>query len=332
MNSLNKLEIRSFRGGDVETVHHVCIAVVDADGTLVAGAGDPGLITPTRSASKPFQAYALVADGAADALEVGGAELALASASHNSEVHQVETVRGWMQRLDLREDQLVCGPHRSLAKDLGFHRPDGTWEAVDLAPPSRIASNCSGKHVGMLALAKFHGWNQDGYECDDHPVQQRCRSVIADWFALPMSDVHGAVDGCGVISWAVPLKGLATGYAKLAGADEPMRAVVRAMTEHPDLVAGKRRLCTTLMRAFPGKVLAKVGAGGVYGAALLDRGLGIAIKVLDGDSKAASVALTAVLSELGLELNEAGEWARFVHPVIVNTNRRIVGRYEAVRS
>ena len=329
---MTNLQVRSYRGGTVETVHNVCVAVADRRGSIIAGVGDPGLVVPVRSAAKPFQALPLIEDGVANEFDITERELALACASHNSESYQVAIVRDWMRRVGVDEGDLVCGPHRPLAKDLGFRQPDGSWEDVELASPSRAASNCSGKHTGMLSLAKFHGWEMKGYAANDHPVQQRCRSVISQWFDLPLDDVHGGVDGCGVVSWAVPVRALATGYARLADDDASMKRIVSSMIQNPDLVAGKRRSCTALMETYPGRVLAKVGAGGVYGATLLDRGLGIAVKVLDGDPRAATVALVAVLDHLGLDVGSEATLSRFAKPVILNTNHEVVGHYEAVGS
>ncbi len=329
---MTDLQVRSYRSGTVETVHNICAAVVDKHGKMVAGAGNPSLIAPTRSAAKPFQALPLIEDGVDKQLGITARELALGCASHNSETYQVAIVRDWMRRVGIDENQLVCGAHRPLAKDLGFRRLDGSWEDVELAPPSRTASNCSGKHTGMLSLAMFHGWDTRGYAVESHPVQQRCRSVISQWFELPANDVRGGVDGCGVVSWAVPLRALATGYARLADADGSMKSIVSAMMRHPDLVAGKRRSCTAIMEAYPARVLAKVGAGGVYAATLLDQGLGVAVKVVDGDARASTPALLAVLDHLGLDTASSDTLSRFAKPVILNTNGEVVGHYEAVGS
>ena len=328
-SQLNQLTVRSIRGDLVETTHQVAVAIVDREGTLTAFSGDPELITPMRSAAKPFQALPLVEDGVIERFEMDTRELALACASHNSESYQVAIVRDWMARLELTEGELVCGPHRPLAKELGFFRADATWEEVELAVPSRMASNCSGKHTGMLAVAMSHDWTRNGYEQLEHPVQQRCLAILSEWCGIATDQVGATVDGCGVISWAVPLRAIAAGYARIAADTGPMRDIVSAMTTHPELVAGTRRLCTGVMQHYPGGILAKVGAGGVYAAALLDRCLGIAIKVLDGDSRAAAVALMAVLEQMGVTPNPSETLARFATPVILNTNKAIVGHLES---
>ena len=211
-----------------------------------------------------------------------------------------------------------------------MRNPDGSLEEVELAAPSRVASNCSGKHTGMLMLAQHHGWPLAGYALADHPVQQRCGAAVAEWCDLDVSSLGATVDGCGVVSWAVPLRAMALGYARASRATGSMASIVSAMTTHPDLVAGTRRTCTALMATYPGRLLAKMGAGGVYGAALLEEGLGIAIKVLDGNIMASSAALLAVLDALGLVPQPSAELGDYASPVMVNTNRDVIGRYLAV--
>ncbi len=326
---MTTLSVCSFRGDFVETSHDVVVAVSDHDGNLMASSGDPDLITPMRSAAKPFQALPLVEDGVVDRLEISEAELALACASHNSEKYQVAIVSDWMGRLGLAERELICGPHRALAAELGFPRQDGTCDEVDLAEPSRVASNCSGKHTGMLALAQHRGWNKNDYGLAGHPVQQRCRAAISEWCGVTESDLGVSVDGCGVISWVLPLRALAAGYARLANASGAARHIVVAMTSHPDLVAGKGRLCTALMRTYPGEIVAKVGAGGLYGVGLIGKRMGIAIKAVDGNDRAAAVGLLAVLRQLGLEPAPESALPQFSRPIILNTNGESVGHYEA---
>ena len=325
---MTQLSVRSLRGGFVETSHDVVVAVSDHDGNLVASSGDPDLTTPMRSAAKPFQALPLVEDGVVDRFEISQPELALACASHNSEKYQVAIVRDWMGRLGLTEGELICGPHRALAAELGFPRQDGTCDEVDLAEPSRVASNCSGKHTGMLVLAQHRAWNKNDYGLVEHPVQQRCRVVISEWCGVTQDDLGVSVDGCGVISWVLPLRALALGYARLANASGAAQQIVAAMTNHPDLVAGKGRLCTALMRAYPGEIVAKVGAGGVYGVGLIGKRMGIAIKAVDGNYRAAVVGLLAVLQELGMEPTPESALPEFFRPIILNTNGESVGHYE----
>ena len=303
-----RVELR--RGDLTETVHRVHVAVVDADGAMVARAGDPGLVTFWRSAAKPFQAMPLVTDGAADGFDFSEAELALCCASHSSEPGQVEMVRALLDKIGCREDDLRCGPHTPLDEHVAR---DYQSRGVRLTP---VYSNCSGKHTGMLALARHHGWPTADYHRLAHPVQQRCLEEVGRWTGLPADTIGTAVDGCGVVCFALPLKNMALAYARLGSGeqaavgvgDKPLPAprslaaarVVGAMLRHPELIAGERRPCTEMMTAFPGRVITKVGAEGVYCALLVRERLGVALKVEDGHGQAAALAMARTLEELSL--------------------------------
>jgi L-asparaginase II len=302
---------------------------VDPTGRLVARSGDSQFPTFLRSAAKPFQAMPAVLDGAVERFDVTQEELAVACASHNSERRQVAIVRGLLERIDCAESDLACGPHRSLAVDLGV-RPDGEMVPADLEPPSRLASNCSGKHTLMLALARAHGWRTAGYNAPSHPVQARCREEMARWAAVPAERMAEGTDGCGVVSFCLPLDAMAGAFARLGASDEPAAVIVRgAMLAHPDLVAGRQRLCTAVMQAYPGEIVAKVGADGVYGAALRKLGLGLALKVEDGDNRAAMVALIAILAHLGFSPDPRERLERFAAFPVLNTRGEQVGTFRA---
>jgi L-asparaginase II len=308
----------------------VSAAVVDASGRLVARAGDPDLSTFLRSAAKPFQALPLLEDGAADRFRVSQQEIALACASHNSEPAQVDLVRAFLSRLDLAESDLACGPHRPLSADMALTDADGARPPESPAPASPLWSNCSGKHTAMLALARHHGWPIRGYQEAGHPVQRRCKDTMARWTRLEAGAIGEAVDGCGVVTFALPVRALGLAYARLGSSTEPAaKTIVRAMSLHPDLVAGTGRPCTALMQAYPGQVLAKVGAEGVYAAALLGRGLGVGLKVEDGHNWAAVVALWAVLGALDLEPIPAHTLPRFAEIPVRNTRGETVGSLRA---
>ncbi len=198
-------------------------------------------------------------------------------------------------------------------------------------------SNCSGKHAGMLALARHRGWELAGYESAGHPVQARILEEIVRWTGVPAGEVGLAVDGCTAVCFALPLQAMALAYARLGGSDDPAAVAVReAMLAHPELVAGEGRLCTDLMRAWPGGVLAKIGAEGIYCAALPEPGWGIALKVEDGDMTASGPALLAVLdgarARLAPELRRRIAWDRLApHGVqpIRNTRWGVTGELRA---
>jgi L-asparaginase II len=296
------------RGGVVESRHRVHAAVVDRDDRLVAWAGEPEFVTFWRSAAKPFQAMALVADGAVDRFGITRAELAITCASHSSEPGQVQLVRDYLARIGCTERDLMCGAHTPLSDTVA---KDYQTRGVRL---TAVYSNCSGKHTGMLALAKHHGWPIENYIRPDHPVQRRALEEVSRWSGVPASQIGVAVDGCGVSCFALPIRGMARAYAQLGSGERgavvhgapqqplpaPSSRIAEAMLRHPELIAGEGRPCTEMMRAHPGQVITKVGADGVYSAALVREGLGVSLKVEDGYGPAAALALAAILEELGL--------------------------------
>lgn len=305
------MRVEQLRGGLVEAVHDVHVAVVDAAGRLVARAGDPDLVTFWRSAAKPFQAMPLVEDGVIERFGLTTEDLALACGSHSSEPAQVTRVRDLLARIGCSERDLLCGPHAPLSETVA---QDYQTRGVRL---TAVYSNCSGKHAGMLALARHHGWPTAFYTRLEHPVQQRCLAEVSRWTDVPVADVKTAVDGCGVVCFAVPLRSMALAYARLANASR----IVEAMLRHPELIAGEGRPCTELMRAHPGRVIAKVGAEGVYCALLTGERLGVALKVADGHGVAAALAIAAVLEALGLKPRPASLTVR----ANVNTRGETVG-------
>ena len=319
------------RGDILESRHHVSVAVMDAAGALVAHAGDPNLVTFWRSAAKFFQAIPLVTDGAAAAFGITDEELGLACASHNGEPRHVAIAASILQKVDCRSDHLACGPHPSLAEPVAR----AMAERGEL--PTRLHSNCSGKHAGMLALARYEGWPASGYAEIGHPVQQRCLEEVARWTGAPERSIGLAVDGCGVVCFALPIRAMALAYARLGarriggpGSEAREAAadrLVRAVTADPFLIAGQARLCTELIAASGGRVVAKVGAEGVYSAALPEMGLGVSVKVEDGDFRSSGPALLAVLDQLAPGVAPVSdEWRT---PSVRNTRGMVVGRMEA---
>src|SRR2546422_352265 len=285
------MRVEQIRGGVVESSPAAHVAVVDREGRLVARAGDPDLVTIWRSAAKPFQAMPLVADGVVARFKISTAELALCCASHSSEPKRVGLVRDLRAKLGCSARDLLRGAHPPLSERVA---QDYATRGVRL---TAVYSNCSGKHAGMLALARHHGWPTEFYTRLEHPVQQRLLSEVAEWSGVERSRIGTATDGCGVVCYALPLRHMGLAYARLGSAHA---VVLEAMLRHPELIAGEGRPCTDMMRAHPGRVVVKVGAEGVYCGLLTQEGQGIALKVEDGHTIAAALAMAAVLAELGL--------------------------------
>jgi L-asparaginase II len=316
------------RGGMVESRHIIHVAVAHANRGLIASCGNAQHVSFVRSAIKMFQALPLAEDGVVASMGLTSEELALCTASHNAEPFHVAAARAILAKAGVTDDALACGPHPPM------YAPAA--EALERSgmTPGRIHNNCSGKHAGMLALARHHGWTTEGYHRASHPVQQRVLQTLHAWSGVEPSAIALGVDGCGLPTFALPLDRTALACARFAAAaargDSPAATIVRAMTTNPQFVAGTGRLCTDLMRATGGRVFAKVGAEGYYCAGVPEQALGIAVKVEDGSRRAAEPALLAVLHQLSVlpegALQDVGDFAQ---PIVTNTRGEAVGDIRA---
>lgn len=319
-------QVETMRGALVESVHRVSCVVRHSRGVVVASAGNAQLRTWWRSAAKPFQALPLVQDGGVERFGLDDEALAIACASHSGEPGHLAAVERFMERVGIAESDLACGPHPPLSAEV--HRallrsgqePTPRW------------SNCSGKHTSMLALARLHGWPLHGYQESSHPVQQRIIQEIASFTEVPAGELALAIDGCAATCFGLPLEGMALAWARFGSSSEPAVARLRgAMVAHPWLIAGTGRPCTEVMEAWPGQVIAKIGAEGVYAAAIPALDLGIALKVEDGDMRASAVALVAVLQQLSEHLDgtlpafPSAALERWIEVPVHNTRGTVTG-------
>ena len=277
------------RRGDVVEATHVVHAVAVRDGAVIEQAGEADRVAYLRSSAKPFQALPLVR--ARD--DLTSEEIAIASASHLASPEQLAAVRSLLAKAPAGEDELECGPE-----------------------PTTLQHNCSGKHAGMLALCRALGWASGGYRLATHPVQHACLAEIASASDVPADEIPTAVDGCGVVTFALPLERIALLFSRLEEVDGGAR-VAAAMRAHPELIRGPMAADTLLMRELEGWT-AKGGAEGLMCAVGPD-GLGIALKVEDGSMRPIRPALAEFLRRLGLETGELG-----VEPV-ENSRGELVG-------
>ena len=296
---MNPVLVEVTRGARVESAHRGSIAICDAQGRVFGGWGDIEAAVYPRSAFKSLQALAMVETGAADAFAVSPEELALSCASHSGEPMHVERVEHWLTRIDCKESDLACGPH------LPIHEPTAHAMIREGRKPCRMHNNCSGKHTGFLTLARHLGVSSANYERPDHPVQNLVRTTIAEMCdvapAMPMG-----IDGCAAPNYAIPLRNLAQGMARLgdtAGLG-PARAtaarrLIDAWRTFPLLVSGTGRACTDLITASRGRTVVKTGAEGVFTAVLPERGLGVALKIDDGGTRGAETSMARILVLLG---------------------------------
>ncbi len=284
------------RGDVVEATHRVHAVAVEPDGTTVAF-GDPKLVTLLRSSAKPFQALPLAR--AFDDLDAR--ELAIASASHLADPAQLEAVRMLLRRAGADEDDLECGPAGR--------------------PPSRLNHNCSGKHAGMLAACRANGWPMQGYRLADHPMQRQNLRDVADAAGADEEAVVVAVDGCGVLTFALTLAEMAAMFPRLESTLQG-KAVADAMRAHPDLLRGPDGTDTLLVKALPGAV-AKGGAEGLI-CGTLPNGIGFAAKCEDGHARALRPALARLLATMAMPLPD------FIEVPVENSRGERVGTIAAM--
>lgn len=290
--------VEVWRGPILESAHSGHAVVWDAGGGIVRAWGDPAAVILPRSSCKMIQALPLIESGAADAFALGEAQLALACASHTGAAIHTGKVKDWLADLDLGEDDLRCGPQM----------PDDREARYALIraheDPCQIHNNCSGKHAGFLTLAR-HLRAGPEYVDPDHPVQRAARTAFEE---VTGEDSPGfGIDGCSAPNFATTLHGVARAMAWFASASEGggarQDAAVRlwqAMVAHPVLVAGEGRACTELMRACTEPVALKTGAEAFFVAIIPGRGLGVALKIADGGTRAAECTIAAILVRLGV--------------------------------
>ncbi|MEL6169815.1 MAG: asparaginase [Pseudomonadota bacterium] len=317
--------VEIWRGDRVESRHSGHAVIANSAGEIVDAWGDAEKVILPRSSLKMIQALPLVESGTARSLGLSNRHLALACASHNAAAAHTDLVRTWLADLGFGPDDLVCGaqpPADDLARSALIR--SGLM-------PDRVHNNCSGKHSAFLSLVRHMKYGPD-YADPDHPIQATIRSVLADLSDdLPMGH---AIDGCSAPNYALTLCGFARALARFGSGLHGVRAeaaqeLFGAMVEHPDLVAGEGRACTELMRAMGGHVAIKTGAEGVFSAILPARGIGIAVKIEDGATRAAEAAMTALLvREKALSADHTAARRRLGAP-IRNWDGLVTGRIDA---
>ena len=332
------------RGQTIECIHYGALAVVNSKGELVAKYSDPYAVTFLRSTSKPIQALSFIERGGHEKFELEPKEVAIMCASHSGTDNHVAVIQSIQSKTGVKETDLLCGVH--------FPFDPITLDAMRARneQPSPNRHNCSGKHTGMLSLAKL--MNETTEQVDeglpyidvDHPVQQEIIRTFAEMCNLPVDQVALGIDGCSVPVFAVPLYNAARAFAALsdpigAGLQSQKRIsacqlITQSMMSNPDMVGGPGRFDTRLMEVAKGRIVSKGGAEGYQGIGIMpgalgddSPGLGIALKISDGDARnkvRAAVAME-VLRQLGaLSDSELAELSEFGPSIPVTNWRKII--------
>lgn len=314
------------RGETVESIHRGHLIVADGDGNTLYALGNPETVTFWRSSAKAFQAIPVLTSGAADAYGYTEKEIALACGSHSGERIHTETAAEMLAKIGLGESDLRCGAH------LPFDEKRAAEMLKTGEEPTQLHNNCSGKHAAMLAFAKHARADIKTYEQLEHPLQTAILECVAAFTDVPGNAIKIGIDGCAAPNFAVPVEAMAKAFARLVATpphfDEATQAacrrIVSAMLAHPEMIGGTMRLDTMLMQVGDGKLISKIGAEGVYSAAVLPsekypKGLGIALKIEDGDDKRArAVVLIELLRQLGIF---AAETLREYSPLPIKNRR-----------
>lgn len=319
---------RVTRSGEGESSHRGTVVVTKDDAVLHAW-GDAETPVFARSAAKPFQTLPFLERGLADRYGVSPAELAIMVASHSGTPEHVAIVRDLMRKLGVDESELRCGPHA----------PYDVQASIAIArageKPRPVHNNCSGKHVGFVRLARELGVDAARYLDADTAGQQAVRAAVRDMTGVRDDQLFVGVDGCGAPTFRMPLVALARGFGRLATPSgcsparvRALRAMIGAITAFPRVFSGAGRLEEALLTALPGRIFPKNGAEGVYAVGIAGTGLGIAIKVADGNERGYFPVVIALLERLGVLTGVPEILERFRRLPIMNTQKLVVGHVE----
>ena len=327
---MNPVLVNRWRGNAIESRHRGAVAVVEASGRTLLTLGDVQRPVFPRSAIKFLQAIPFVESGAVEHYGLDNRHIALACSSHNGEPLHVGLVDDWLTRVGCTHEDLECGAV------LPMHTATQFDLLAEGRGPQRIHHNCSGKHLGMLSTCRHLGEQTQNYRLYNHSAQRRWLDVLESLSNTRVMQLPWGYDGCGVPTLAMPLQRIALAMARFGDSShfsgerrDAVERIIAALVEFPYLVAGKERLCTDLMGRLAARVLVKVGADGVYTAILPEQGLGLALKIDDGNDAAARVALGAVLGVLqATGRDDMQALAEYFAPSLTNSRGESIGRIE----
>jgi L-asparaginase II len=321
------IQVNVMRGSISESVHHIKAIVVNSSGEIVSSWGDLEPLVYPRSAIKALQALAFIERGGAQKYDFNEQEIAILCASHNGEKQHTETVQKMLAKLWLTPKDFECGLHWPMRAEAGYELAGAGLT------PNNLHNNCSGKHAGMLGLAKLLQVDHKQYIDIEHAVQQTIADAMAEMCEIDFTNLPHSPDGCSAPTWAMPLYNLALGFAKFADPsklDEARKAacntLFNAVVNNPFMVAGTERYCTEMMQTLGQRVFLKVGAEGVYIAAIPDLKLAVALKCEDGAARGAESVMTALLESIGATDHiDAEALAKFKRVRLENRNKLKTG-------
>lgn len=337
--------VRQVRNGIEESAHRGDVVEVDIEGRVLRVVGDPDRIVTLRSSVKPFAAVLLLEAGGEKEFDLSPAEIALMTGSHSGEDLHVRTLQALFRRAGVSQSYLATG-----TANMPLDRLTAARLARDGEAPGEVRHMCSGQHAVFILLSRLKGWDPQDYWRSEHPSQAAYRSVVARAFGVEERQLTTGIDGCGIETFAFPLREVARAYAMLAepgalpGGDRrsemagALTTVRDAMLAHPEMVGGTHdRVDTSLMKAAPGRLASKTGAEGLRGVAILPgaragssnqapSGLAVTIEDGDGFGRASGSATVEALAQAGvLDDRSLRELARYHRPVVTDPRGNVVG-------
>jgi L-asparaginase II len=322
---------RVYRGRRGESVHYGSITVVDNKDRLTHYVGDPEFFSFVRSSSKPFQLIPLIATGAADKYGFTAKQLAIMCGSHIGTDHHRATVIANLEAAENVPENLKCGTQLPIHMIMSGEYP----RQEEHKDPVR--HNCSGKHSGFLALARYLGEDVSEYLKPDSGVQQMILKAVAENYRYLAEDIIISTDGCSAPNFGMPIFYTAGAFRRLASAkgssardSEILKRIRDAMREFPEMVSGEGRFDLALMRTFPNNVVCKVGAEAIQGIGFKEPSIGIVVKIHDGNPRALLPVCVEVLIQLGLvNINKAEHLKTFYEPEVRNSANLVTGHVKA---
>ncbi|MBN1211557.1 MAG: asparaginase [candidate division Zixibacteria bacterium] len=324
-----ELAAKVYRGEVVEALHFATVAVLDKNGKMTHYLGDSEQFFMTRSVVKPFQAMPLVMSGAADRFGFSPKQIAVTCASHVGSDEHREVVISNLEKAGNLAEHLQCGTHLPIYMTMDKLYP---MQGEDKDP---LRHNCSGKHSGFLALARFLGEDVANYLDPNSRTQQLVKKAVAEMCEYPVEEVKVAIDGCSAPVFAIPVKNLALGFKKLASGEgqtpeyaAAARRIREAMTAHPLMVSGEGRLDYDIKRSFPGNAVCKIGAEAIEGIGFADPPVGICVKILDGNQRALGPVCVEVFRQLGIikNIDDYPHLMKYISPEIRNYRDLVTGK------
>jgi L-asparaginase II len=317
--SLEPLQVEVTRGEKVESLHLVDVVIMNSKKEVINSFGQTHMPVYPRSAIKMLQALLLVESGAFAAFNLEKKHLALASSSHFADQIHTDLVHKWLNKLNLTEEHLRCGPQ------MPSRRSIREMLIRNNEKPHRGHNNCSGKHCGILSVCIHKNYDHKSYDQIFHPVQKDLNKLLSEVYEFDLTNSAIGIDGCGIPTIAVPLNQLNIGHINLLKRDAG-KLILEAIAEYPELISGFNNFGTEVTKITNGNVFAKTGAEGVYCAFSPKKDIFISIKARDGATRASELAIATLLKEFGcFNFTEEEALNKFLRPVIKNWEGLAVG-------